>query len=181
MSSTASTADTTAAGLSLRIEAGATPTLVPVDSPLVAFSRLLQTAQPQADTPTASLDIAAPAIDLGGFMGWPPNAGEDGASVDVKMAQAGGAALSAGAVWWAARTSGLLASMAISAPVWRGIDPLPVLGGARSRDEELPEGGSADVDTGADGEGDIDHVFERNAVAPAGSDIALGTHAGGAR
>ena len=134
MSSTASSADTTAAGLILRIEAGATLTLVPVDSPLVAFSRLLQAAQPQADTPTASLDIAAPAIDLGGFMGWPPNAGEDGASVDVKMAQAGGAALSAGAVWWAARTSGLLASMAISAPVWRGIDPLPVLGGAKSRD-----------------------------------------------
>ncbi len=181
MSSTTSSADTTAAGLSLRIEAGATLALVPVDSPLVAFSRLLQAAQPQADTPTASLDIAAPAIDLGGFMGWPPNAGEDGASVDVKMAQAGGAALSAGAVWWAARTSGLLASMAISAPVWRGIDPLPVLGGAKSRDDELAEGGSADVDSGADAEGDIDHVFDRNAAAPAGSDIALGTHAGGAR
>lgn len=181
MSSTTPSADTTAAGLSLRIDAGASLTLVPLDSPLVAFSRLLQAAQPLADAPTASLDIAAPAIDLGGFMGWPPNAGEDGASVDVKMAQAGGAALSAGAVWWAARTSGLLASMAISAPVWRGIDPLPVLGGAKSRDDELPEGGSADVDAGGDAEGDIDHVFDRNVAAPVGSDIALGSHVGGAR
>lgn len=175
MTSATPSSDTAAAGLSLRIETGAPLALLPVDSPLVAFSRLLQAPLAQAESPTASLDVAVPAIDLGGFMGWPPNAGEDGASVDVRMAQAGGAALSAGAVWWAARTSGLLASMAISAPVWRGIDPLPVLGGAKSRDDDLPEGDSTDADA------DIDHVFERNAAAPAGSDIALGSHAGGAR
>jgi hypothetical protein len=175
--STSYSADATAAGLSLRIDAGVALPLVPVDSPLVAFSRLLQAPLAQAESPTASLDVAVPAIDLGGFMGWPPNAGEDGASVDVRMAQAGGAALSAGAVWWAARTSGLLASMAISAPVWRGIDPLPVLGGAKSRDDDLPEADPTDAHADAD----IDHVFDRNAAAPAGSDIALGSHAGGAR
>jgi hypothetical protein len=42
--------------------------------------------------------------------------------------QATGAALSIGTVWWAARISGLLTSLAISTPAWRAIDPLPVLG-----------------------------------------------------
>jgi hypothetical protein len=45
-----------------------------------------------------------------------------------------GMALSVGAVWWAARAGGLLASMLASAPAWRHVDPLPVLG----RDEEQP-------------------------------------------
>jgi hypothetical protein len=161
--------------LTLRIDAGVVPTLVPAESPLVAFSRLLQSSPQGSEPPSASLDIAVPAIDLGGFMGWPPNAGEDGSSVDVKVAQAGGAALSAGAVWWAARTSGLLASMAISAPVWRGIDPLPILGGGKLRDDALPAEASPDDD------GDIDHVFDRQAATPVGSDIALGSHDGSAR
>ena len=163
----ASPADAVAAPLNLRIEAGANPILMPLDSPLMAFSRLLQAAPVPVDAAPGSLDIAVPAIDLGGFMGWPPDAGADGVSVDVKLAQAGGAALSAGAVWWAARTSGLLASMAISAPVWRGIDPLPVLGGGKAREEGQPEDGDADP------AGDIDRVFDRNAVTPVGCDIAL--------
>jgi len=172
---TASPADNVASGVSLRIEAGVVPILVPVDSPLVAFSRLLQATQAAADVAPGSVDLAVPAIDLGGFMGWPPDAGDDEVSVDVKIAQAGGAALSAGAVWWAARTSGLLASMAISAPVWRGIDPLPVLGGGKPRDDELPDAAAPDA------EGDIDHVFDRQAATPLGSDIALGAGEGAAR
>jgi len=172
---TASPADNVASGVSLRIEAGVVPILVPVDSPLVAFSRLLQATQAAADVASGSVDLAVPAIDLGGFMGWPPDAGDDEVSVDVKIAQAGGAALSAGAVWWAARTSGLLASMAISAPVWRGIDPLPVLGGGKPRDDELPDAAAPDA------EGDIDHVFDRQAATPLGSDIALGAGEGAAR
>jgi hypothetical protein len=43
-----------------------------------------------------------------------------------------GLALSVGAVWWAARAAGLIASLLASAPAWRHMDPLPVLG----RDEE---------------------------------------------
>jgi len=43
-----------------------------------------------------------------------------------------GLALSVGAVWWAARAAGLIASLLASAPAWRHRDPLPVLG----RDEE---------------------------------------------
>jgi hypothetical protein len=43
-----------------------------------------------------------------------------------------GLALSVGAVWWAARAAGLVASLLASSPAWRHVDPLPVLG----RDEE---------------------------------------------
>jgi hypothetical protein len=43
-----------------------------------------------------------------------------------------GLALSVGAVWWAARAAGLIASLLASAPAWRHMDPLPVLG----RDDE---------------------------------------------
>jgi len=44
-----------------------------------------------------------------------------------------GLALSVGAVWWAARAAGLIASLLASTPAWRHVDPLPVLG---RRDEE---------------------------------------------
>jgi hypothetical protein len=47
-----------------------------------------------------------------------------------------GLALSVGAVWWAARAAGLVASLLASTPAWRHVDPLPVLG----RDEEEEEG-----------------------------------------
>jgi hypothetical protein len=46
-----------------------------------------------------------------------------------------GMALSVGAVWWAARAGGLLASLLASTPAWRHVDPLPVLG----RDESEPD------------------------------------------
>jgi hypothetical protein len=47
-----------------------------------------------------------------------------------------GLAFSVGAVWWAARAAGLVASLLASSPAWRHVDPLPVLG----RDEEEDEG-----------------------------------------
>jgi hypothetical protein len=46
-----------------------------------------------------------------------------------------GLALSVGAVWWAARAAGLVASLLASTPAWRHVDPLPVLG----RDDEEEE------------------------------------------
>ena len=46
-----------------------------------------------------------------------------------------GMALSVGAIWWAARAAGLVASLLASSPAWRHVDPLPVLG----RDEEDEE------------------------------------------
>ena len=45
-----------------------------------------------------------------------------------------GLALSVGAVWWAARAAGLIASVLASSPAWRHVDPLPVLG--KDEDEE---------------------------------------------
>jgi hypothetical protein len=48
--------------------------------------------------------------------------------VALGSARITGMAVSVGAVWWAARAGGLLASMLASAPAWRHIDPLPVLG-----------------------------------------------------
>ncbi|CAH0353696.1 hypothetical protein AQB9606_03443 [Aquabacterium sp. CECT 9606] len=56
--------------------------------------------------------------------------------------QTSGAVVSVGAVWWAARMSGLLASLMISTPAWRSIDPLPVMGlsnGPDGDDEEADD------------------------------------------
>jgi hypothetical protein len=55
--------------------------------------------------------------------------------VAIDSARITGMALSVGAVWWAARAGGLLASLLASTPAWRHVDPLPVLG----RDEDEPE------------------------------------------
>jgi len=53
-----------------------------------------------------------------------------------------GLALSIGAVWWAARAAGLIASLLASAPAWRHMDPLPVLG--RDEEDETAAGDGAD-------------------------------------
>jgi len=53
-----------------------------------------------------------------------------------------GLALSVGAVWWAARAAGIIASLLASAPAWRHLDPLPVLG----HDEEDEEAKSDDAE-----------------------------------
>jgi len=46
-------------------------------------------------------------------------------------------ALSVGAIWWATRATGLIASLLSSLPAWRNFDPLPVL--QRNDDEEEEE------------------------------------------
>jgi hypothetical protein len=43
--------------------------------------------------------------------------------------KASAALLGAGFVWWSLRASGLLASLAAATPVWRHLDPIPILGG----------------------------------------------------
>jgi hypothetical protein len=55
-----------------------------------------------------------------------------------------GMALSVGAVWWAARAGGLLASLLASAPAWRHLDPLPVLGRPEERERERVDWGAAE-------------------------------------
>ena len=58
-----------------------------------------------------------------------------------------GVALTVGVVWWATRVGGLVASMMVTLPAWRSIDPLPVL-----RDAS----GAAIGDADADAEGEVD-------------------------
>ncbi|MDI1258673.1 Ig-like domain-containing protein [Aquabacterium sp.] len=72
--------------------------------------------------------------------------------VEKMVVQTSGAALSVGAVWWAARMSGLLASLMISTPAWRSIDPLPVmgLGGGPGPDDEDESDDHADDPNGMD-------------------------------
>jgi hypothetical protein len=62
------------------------------------------------------------------------SAPKDQIKILLEQIQLGGLALSVGVVWWASRVSGLLGSLLASAPAWRHIDPLPVLG--RDEDED---------------------------------------------
>ncbi len=58
----------------------------------------------------------------------------------------GGMALSVGVVWWASRVSGLLGSLIASAPAWRHIDPLPVVGRDEDEEEQWYEPDNRDAD-----------------------------------
>jgi hypothetical protein len=50
-------------------------------------------------------------------------------SSGVVQAETAAAVLGAGFVWWSLRAAGLLATVLASAPVWRHLDPIPILGG----------------------------------------------------
>ena len=104
-----------------------------VNSPVQVLIQTLTPAGNPVSESAASSNVVPKELDLGEFSTWPPATGELAVKLDTHAVQIGGAALSAGAVWWAVRTSGLLASMAVSAPAWRGIDPLPIL--SRERDD----------------------------------------------
>ncbi len=55
----------------------------------------------------------------------------------LNSAKLSGVALSVGAVWWATRAGGLLASLLATAPAWRSIDPLPIFGRTDDEEEDL--------------------------------------------
>jgi hypothetical protein len=59
-----------------------------------------------------------------------------------------GIALSVGAVWWAARAAGLVASLLSTTPALRHVDPLPVLG--RNPETEDEDEAETDQDKRAD-------------------------------
>jgi hypothetical protein len=63
-----------------------------------------------------------------------------------------GLALSVGAVWWAARAAGLIASLLASAPAWRHLDPLPVLGRDEEDEKAHPDGDEEETDESKDEE-----------------------------
>ena len=57
------------------------------------------------------------------------------------LVQMGGLSLSLGSMFWLSRASTLLTSLLVSTPVWRDMDPLPVLasGGMGGDDDDLNE------------------------------------------
>jgi len=61
-------------------------------------------------------------------------------------------ALSVGAIWWATRATGLIASLLSSLPAWRNFDPLPVLGRNEEDDDQDDDWVQA-YDDQVDGEG----------------------------
>jgi hypothetical protein len=74
-----------------------------------------------------------------------PDADQD-SLFDISPSQAGkmaAAAMSAGMVFWASRSVGLLAALMASVPAWRTVDPLPILARDRRRkgkmDDLLPD------------------------------------------
>ena len=58
----------------------------------------------------------------------------------------GGMALSVGVVWWASRISAMLGSLLASAPAWRHIDPLPVVGDGEEEKDKWLEPDDRDAD-----------------------------------
>jgi hypothetical protein len=78
-------------------------------------------------------------------------------------ARVAGLALTAGAVWWIFRMGSLIGSALVSAPAWRHIDPLPVLGGGgRERVEwDAPDDDPQDEATEAG-----ERFFDQSADAP---------------
>lgn len=87
---------------------------------------------------------------------------DDGAYADVQVvlqaAQLTGVALSVGAVWWASRAGGLVASLLMAAPAWRTFDPLPVLG--PEDEDERDWGEDMDEETARDEQGAADLLDE---------------------
>jgi hypothetical protein len=75
---------------------------------------------------------------------------KDQIKILLEQIQLGGLALSVGVVWWASRVSGLLGSLLASAPAWRHIDPLPVLGRDEDEDKERAWYEGQDLERDAD-------------------------------
>ncbi|MFY9477244.1 MAG: cadherin domain-containing protein [Aquabacterium sp.] len=76
--------------------------------------------------------------------------------------QTTGTVLSVGAVWWAARGATLLTSLLVTTPVWRNMDPLPVL--STGADPDTQDGEDDDtMDAAAHAEAEL--IFEEPRVA----------------
>jgi hypothetical protein len=79
-----------------------------------------------------------------------------------------GIALTAGVASWVLRGSSLLASFLSTVPVWRGLDPLPILAAARkkqTKDVNIAKSKKNNSDTDTDTD-DVDDIFEENNNAP---------------
>jgi hypothetical protein len=99
---------------------------------------------PDLPAPGVATRLDVPVVDsaLG------QDAEESRIDVTIATVRVTGIAFSVGVVWWALRAGGLLASLLASVPVWRHLDPLPVLG--RRHDEGATEGWSRASDADAE-------------------------------
>ena len=66
--------------------------------------------------------------------------------VSLDSTQLGGMALSAGAVWWASRITGLVGSLLASVPAWRQLDPLLVVNHKTGEEDETADDFDADAE-----------------------------------
>lgn len=81
--------------------------------------------------------------------------------------KSGGVAASVGVVWWATRITGLMTGLMASTPVWRTLDPLPVLGKSGEGPDEGAGNGPDEDDDGFAGDGSEDErVDERDDYQP---------------
>ena len=122
----------------------AAPGLV-TQEPTVVTDQQLSTVRAQSDVPeTAAQQAEIEVAPLEGELRISPaRAGldlddEERQRIEIVLnsIRITGIALSVGAVWWAARAAGLVASLLASTPAWRHVDPLPVLGRDRVEEED---------------------------------------------
>ena len=113
------------------------------DSTLIEWASLPQTEALTALRQIPLSPIAGPSPFTSNWT-WSP---ETTRSVDdlvlnfgPQIVQMGSLALSVGAVWWISRSAALLSSLLLSTPIWRRIDPMPVLAG---QGQSAPEGESS--------------------------------------
>jgi hypothetical protein len=130
----------------------------------VAGPRIDPTLELLAATPANLQYLSSVPVDWHVQSAFPDGADSPRDRIDVLLEQVemGGMALSVGVVWWASRISGLLGSLLASAPAWRHIDPLPVVG--RDEDEDKKWYDPEDRDAEAN-ELAIDDVFENARTA----------------
>ena len=103
--------------------------------PLRAEAGVIDTAMQLTD---AKADPMRGALQVGSTENSFAESDEERAQIEIVLGtiRVTGIALSVGAVWWAARAAGLVASLLTTTPAWRHVDPLPVLGNDPDADEE---------------------------------------------
>ncbi|MFO1364278.1 MAG: cadherin-like domain-containing protein [Burkholderiales bacterium] len=109
-----------------------TPNAVPDGrfGPLRAEAEVIDTKAQLAD---AAADTMRGRIEVGSISDSFAEIDEDQAQIEIVLGtiRVTGIALSVGAVWWAARAAGLVASLLTTTPAWRHVDPSPFWAGIR--------------------------------------------------
>ena len=122
----------TAVGDAVQVEA------VPLSADLLRFDDVTPGTTAIVSKDLVAIVARPPQVDL-------PDGGQERTlQIVLDGVRVTGLAMSVGVVWWALRASSLVASLLASAPAWRHIDPLPVLGRGDDEEEEDVEWGDAE-------------------------------------